>query len=64
MGCVQLTDKLQGVCDAWIMTKTRPRSSHDCAVSKDRVRAITQMVEDDKYCIDILTPDFGVEFRR
>ena len=32
----------------------KARSSHDCAVSR-QVRAITQMVEDDKYCIDILT---------
>ena len=27
-----------------------------------QVRAITQMVEDDKYCIDILTQISGVEF--
>lgn len=38
-----------------VMTKTRPRSSHRLRRIEGQVRAITQMVEDDKYCIDILT---------
>lgn len=44
-----------------VMTKTRPRSSHELRRIEGQVRAITQMVEDDKYCIDI-DADFGVEF--
>lgn len=38
-----------------VMTKTRPRSSHDYAVSKGRCAPSRRWVEDDKYCIDILT---------
>lgn len=54
MGCVQLTDKYQGVAmhgydedKAKVIARLRR--------IEGQVRAITQMVEDDKYCIDILT---------
>lgn len=54
MGCVQLTDKYQGVTmhgydedKAKVIARLRR--------IEGQVRAITQMVEDDKYCIDILT---------
>ena len=53
MGCVQLTDKYQGVCDGYDEDKAKVIAR--LRRIEGQVRAITQMVEDDKYCIDILT---------
>lgn len=54
MGCVQLTEQVQGVAmhgydedKAKVIARLRR--------IEGQVRAIEQMVEDDKYCIDILT---------
>lgn len=54
MGCVQLTEQAQGVAmhgydedKAKVIARLRR--------IEGQVRAIEQMVEDDKYCIDILT---------
>lgn len=54
MGCVQLTDKYQGFAmhgyaedKAKVIARLRR--------IEGQVHAITQMVEDDRYCIDILT---------
>ena len=55
MGCVQLTDKYQGVFAMHGYDEDKAKVIARLRRIEGQVRAITQMVEDDKYCIDILT---------
>lgn len=55
MGCVQLTDKYQGGFAMHGYDEDKAKVIARLRRIEGQVRAITQMVEDDKYCIDILT---------
>ena len=55
MGCVQLTDKYQGGVAMHGYDEDKAKVIARLRRIEGQVRAITQMVEDDKYCIDILT---------
>lgn len=55
MGCVQLTDKYQGGSAMHGYDEDKAKVIARLRRIEGQVRAITQMVEDDKYCIDVLT---------